>query len=361
VFGALRDAQLLDERTGAAALDLLPGPTGAPTGRATTTTADEAAAAQFRSWDTLTELLVTASGVHPLLVVLDDVHWADASSARLLHHVVERAESARLVVLVTRRRHPEPSGWLADLAAALGRRHALQMGLAGLDAEATRQLVAATTGAPPSPRQAEQLRARTDGNPFFLVELLRWTAPPDVPTDVPGRRHGRRRARGRRAARRHPGRAADRRGARATRSTCPCSAGRRRATRTRPRPAGAGPRRRRRARRRRGGPLPLLARARARRGVRGLPPSRRARRHAAWRRPRRAAASARTDGLRSETAWHWLASGPAHARRAWQAAQLARGVGDAVHAHEDAAELLAAALRRRSRTPSCSRSSATTC
>ena len=78
----------------------------------------------------------------------------------------------------------------------------------------------------------------------------------------------------------------------------------------------------------------------------GLSPSRRARRHAAVAGALDArAAAGRTTDVRSETAWHWLAAGPAHARRAWQAAQLAAASATAVHAHEDAAGLLAAALR----------------
>ena len=136
-FGALRDQELLDEPAGAGALDLLLGSPADGRSTGPTTSADEAAAAQFRTWDALTTLLRTASDRRPLLLVLEDAHWADASSARLLQHVVERSDAGRLVVLVTRRRYPEPSGALAELAAALGRRHALQLSLTGLDAAAT--------------------------------------------------------------------------------------------------------------------------------------------------------------------------------------------------------------------------------
>jgi DNA-binding SARP family transcriptional activator len=197
VFGALREQQLLDGSAGAGALDLLSGSAestaprspplalGTAAAPASTATADDAAAAQFRVWDALTEQLCAAAAARPLLLVLEDLHWSDTSSARLLRHVVDRVHGARLVVLVTRRRHPEPSAQLADLAASMGRRHALQLGLAGLDAEATGQHVAALDRRRAGRRDGGAAARTTDGNPFVLVELMRWTAAPTSLTDVP--------------------------------------------------------------------------------------------------------------------------------------------------------------------------------
>ena len=53
----------------------------------------------------------------------------------------------------------------------------------------------------------------------------------------------------------------------------------------------------------------------------------------------------------SETARHWLAAGPSHAGRAWRAARSAGGVARRMHAHDPAAELLAAALETQSQDP----------
>ncbi|MET7403934.1 AAA family ATPase, partial [Dactylosporangium sp. NPDC005572] len=148
-------------------------------------------AQRFRVSDAVTRVLAAASVRRPLLVVLDDLHWADASSLRLLRHLAEHLVTARVLVVVTRRTHPEPSGVLAEAGAALARRHALRLDLPGLSAAGVTELVRAVTGAAPATQHAEALRERTDGNPFFLVELLRLPAGGDIPaavTDVVARR-----------------------------------------------------------------------------------------------------------------------------------------------------------------------------
>src|SRR4029079_18146895 len=68
----------------------------APTAVAPALDADSAA---LRTYDAVTRLLVTAAAEHPLLVVLEDIHWADASSLRLLTFAAE-ALAAHPVLLV---------------------------------------------------------------------------------------------------------------------------------------------------------------------------------------------------------------------------------------------------------------------
>ena len=109
----------------------------------------------------------------PLLLVLDDLHWADTSSLRVLRLLTEAvaAESpVRLLVVSTWREHPVPTGALAEVAEALGRKHALRFQLRGITAEAAARLFSEVSETETSDADADTLRQRTEGNPFFLVE-----------------------------------------------------------------------------------------------------------------------------------------------------------------------------------------------
>jgi DNA-binding SARP family transcriptional activator len=131
------------------------------------------AADRFRTFDQVTRALVRAAMDHPLLVIFDDLHWADASSLRLLQHLVDALDQGRLLIVAARRSHPEPQDALADLGEALARRGVLRLDLAGLASSDVMALATAATGTAPDTGQAMSLRQRTDGNPFFIVEVLK--------------------------------------------------------------------------------------------------------------------------------------------------------------------------------------------
>lgn len=130
-------------------------------------------AARFRAWESIARTLLEAARDQHLLVVLDDLHWADTSTLRVLRLLAETAESGRLLVLCTWRHQPPPTGQLAVVADMLARRHALRLELAGLSAEEAAEVVTTVAQAAPTSSEADALRSRTDGNPFFLVEYAR--------------------------------------------------------------------------------------------------------------------------------------------------------------------------------------------
>jgi DNA-binding SARP family transcriptional activator len=129
--------------------------------------------AQFRAWERIVDGVRAAAREEPLLVVLDDLHWADTSTLRVLRLLVESVDAARLLVLVTWRLHPEPAGALADLADGLARMHAVRVELSGLPTSEAAAIFQAVTHRELSGDQAVELHTRTDGNPFFLVEFAR--------------------------------------------------------------------------------------------------------------------------------------------------------------------------------------------
>jgi predicted ATPase len=86
---------------------------------------------------------------------------------------LENTDSGRLLVVTTRRANPEPTGPLAELGAALARRGATRLSLTGLTTDDVGVLADAMTGSRLDPTAATALHARTGGNPFFVLELLR--------------------------------------------------------------------------------------------------------------------------------------------------------------------------------------------
>lgn len=136
----------------------------------------------FVRHEALCALLVRAARRTPLLLVLEDLHWADASSLRLLRHLLTGRGDAAVLVLLTRRATPEPEGALAELTETLARRGDPRLDLGGLAGAALLEL-AVDVGRPLDPGGVDALRDRTGGNPFFVLELLRLAATqPDVLT-----------------------------------------------------------------------------------------------------------------------------------------------------------------------------------
>ncbi|WP_130493427.1 ATP-binding protein [Motilibacter rhizosphaerae] len=310
---------------------------------------------RFRTYDAVARLLRAAAARLPLLVVLEDLHWADASSLRLLRYLLDTTEPARLVVLVTRRARPQPTGALAEVGEALARASALRVELAGLTEEETAELVRRSTGREPAGGEAAALRDRADGNPFFLEELLRLGAgdPAVVPQGVGE------------VVRRRVDQLPE-----GTRQALGVAAvvGRSYAV---PLVAAAGGRDE-------DDVLGALAPAAAvglvveeaaeqfrfshalvRDAVYdALPATSRARTHAAVARAleeqdgHEGLEGERVVGPRSaEVAWHWLHAGPRHARRAWRAAVEAGRYATALHAYEEAARLLDDALAAQALDP----------
>ncbi|HEY7717699.1 MAG TPA: BTAD domain-containing putative transcriptional regulator, partial [Pedococcus sp.] len=134
---------------------------------------EEGEGAEFRTWESIVRRVAEAARDETLVVLLDDLHWADAPSLRVLRLLAESVESGHLLVIGTWRQHPEPTGALADAAEAFARRHAVRLELTGLGAAEAAAVVEAVAEVSPNEAQAELLAARTDGNPFFLVEFAR--------------------------------------------------------------------------------------------------------------------------------------------------------------------------------------------
>ena len=113
----------------------------------------------------------------PVIVVLDDLHWADKPTLLLLRHLVSAREPARLLILGTfRESEVSADHALADTLAALHREEGVErVSLRGLEDVELIDLMTAMAGhemAEDGVVLAHALRRETDGNPFFVAEIL---------------------------------------------------------------------------------------------------------------------------------------------------------------------------------------------
>ncbi len=128
-----------------------------------------AATSRFVVFDAVAQLLRRASEDAALVVVLDDVHWADGASLELLAHVARELRGSRVLLVIT---YCEPemrrrATFLGDIA-----RTSRRIALHGLARDDVERFVAMSGVAEPSPGLVARLHETTDGNPFFLDELI---------------------------------------------------------------------------------------------------------------------------------------------------------------------------------------------
>jgi tetratricopeptide (TPR) repeat protein len=129
---------------------------------------------RYRLFEAVAELLAVVAASRPLLLILEDLHWADKPTLLMLRHLARAQQRASICVIGTYReseldrRHP-----LAEMLADLRREPVVtRLSLTGLNETQVRDLVAAMIG-----RDALDLAPLvwqiTDGNPFFVGEMLR--------------------------------------------------------------------------------------------------------------------------------------------------------------------------------------------
>jgi tetratricopeptide (TPR) repeat protein len=129
--------------------------------------------ARFRLFDTVAGFWRRESSAQPMLLVLDDLHWADAASLRLLAFLSRSLRGARLLVVGTCRdaelqTNPAIASLLADVD-----RETDRIRLSGVGPDDVARLIEGVTGCAPSADLATAIRERTDGNPFFVREIAR--------------------------------------------------------------------------------------------------------------------------------------------------------------------------------------------
>ncbi|MCH8223014.1 MAG: protein kinase [Chloroflexi bacterium] len=138
-------------------------------------TLDDPESARFRLFDSVATFLRNAGNVQPIVLVLDDLHWADGPSLKMLEFVARELASSRVMLVGTyrdmelNRRHPL-SVTLGDLT----REHLFErVLLRGLTREDVSRFIEIAAGVVPPRGLIDAVHTQTEGNPLFVTETVR--------------------------------------------------------------------------------------------------------------------------------------------------------------------------------------------
>jgi DNA-binding SARP family transcriptional activator len=132
---------------------------------------------RFRLLEAAAQFFAALSGRATVLLVLDDLHWADAGTALMMRHVARNCGHRRLLIAGAYRTTEPAQDPLGDaLGAMQAESECTTIRLGALSAEAIGQLLGAETGAPVSASLTTAIGAHTGGNPFFAKEVIRHLA-----------------------------------------------------------------------------------------------------------------------------------------------------------------------------------------
>jgi DNA-binding SARP family transcriptional activator len=134
--------------------------------------------ARFRLFDATAEFLRSAAAARPLLLVLDDIHAADAPSLLLLQFLSRGLGSARMLVVAAYRDvDPVPGQLVRELLAEVAREPVTRrLSLRGLSEDDIAEFVQLTASEIASEELVSSLHEETEGNPLFVGEIVRLLA-----------------------------------------------------------------------------------------------------------------------------------------------------------------------------------------
>jgi DNA-binding SARP family transcriptional activator/tetratricopeptide (TPR) repeat protein len=135
----------------------------------------ESEAARFRLFDAAVEFLRKASEGRPIVLLLDDLHAADAPSLLLLRFLARQLGSSRILMLGAYRDvDPIPGQPLTEMLVEVAREPVTRrLSLGGLSERDVVDYIELSTGVPAPTPLARAIHAETEGNPLFVAELVR--------------------------------------------------------------------------------------------------------------------------------------------------------------------------------------------
>ena len=132
----------------------------------------DAEGARGRLFETILALCERLARARPLIVVIEDVHWADRSTRELLTFLVHNLDAERVLFVVTHRDLPQPHPLrivLVDLARSS---RVVRMALPRFTRDEVAALTAGILGRAPEPDMLDAVFTRSGGNPLFVEVLL---------------------------------------------------------------------------------------------------------------------------------------------------------------------------------------------
>ncbi len=126
---------------------------------------------RYRVVEEILDLVELSCAEQPVLVVIEDLHWADSSTLLAIRSLARQLSQAPLLLVVTTRPAPQPAE-LVELLDELAAAGACVMPLRALSSDETDGLACRELGASPGPGLTAAL-ARASGNPLWVVAMLR--------------------------------------------------------------------------------------------------------------------------------------------------------------------------------------------
>jgi ABC-type transport system substrate-binding protein/class 3 adenylate cyclase len=132
-------------------------------------------ALQYRTFEVVRALIERLAASGPLVVALEDLHWADATSVELTERLLSATEDSPVLLILVMRPERDQAAWgLRDAATHEFPHRTKELALEALSGNADRELLHALIGDGTLPRDLEdRLTGSAEGNPFYLEELIR--------------------------------------------------------------------------------------------------------------------------------------------------------------------------------------------
>jgi len=144
---------------------------------------------RYRLFEAVVGVLSSISARAPILLVLDDLQWADRPTLLLLRHLARASDPSRLLILGAYRATEATAESFGDALAELRRERLIsEIEVGGLSELETGELVRVWTGEAPSHAFAHALHSETEGNPLFIEEIVRHLAEAGVRASEAGAR-----------------------------------------------------------------------------------------------------------------------------------------------------------------------------
>jgi DNA-binding NarL/FixJ family response regulator len=130
---------------------------------------------RYRTHRAVCHLLEALAAAKPLVLLLDDLHWADSGSVELLGALLRRPPSGPVLIAMAMRPHQLSERLFGAIERAKREGNLTQLELGALSADEARELLGGVDGT-----AAAELHRETGGNPFYLEQLARSSRPAEV-------------------------------------------------------------------------------------------------------------------------------------------------------------------------------------
>jgi ABC-type transport system substrate-binding protein/class 3 adenylate cyclase len=132
-------------------------------------------ALQYRTFELMGALMARLAEDRPVIVAIEDLHWADPTSIQLTERLLPLSEEAAVLLIITMRPERDHAAWQVKESAGRSLPHrTTEVPLEALSGQADRLLLDELVGAGTLPGEVEaRILTHAEGNPFYLEELVR--------------------------------------------------------------------------------------------------------------------------------------------------------------------------------------------